>query len=125
VAELPEGFAGASAAAAMGAMSHSVSNAQCLDEERRHARGQAVGLGFLGWKWLKNSLPRVGQDLNHPSGSTSFATTSLISTFSERAAKVSAMRCLSTGSARSITSSMEGASRPSISAFARTASISA
>src|SRR5215831_7472752 len=85
----------------MGAVSDGMGNAQSLDEERRHARGQPMGLGFLNWKWLKNSLSRVGQGSNHPSGSTSLATTSLISTFSERAAKVSAMRCLSTGSARS------------------------
>src|SRR4029453_9876449 len=66
VAELPEGFAGAGATAAMGAVGHGVGNAQRLDEQRRHARGQAVGLSFLGWKWLKNSLPRVGQDFKSP-----------------------------------------------------------
>ena len=44
---------------------------------------------------------------------------------SARAEKVSAMRCLRTGSARSSTSSMDGASRPSSRARARTASISA
>ena len=44
---------------------------------------------------------------------------------SARAANVSAMRCLSTGSASAMTSSTDGASRPSISALARTASISA
>jgi len=43
---------------------------------------------------------------------------------SARAEKVSAMRCLRTGSARSSTSSIEGARRPSSSARARTASIS-
>ena len=41
----------------MGAMSHSVGNAQCLDEERRHARGQAVGLGFLIYEALELDLP--------------------------------------------------------------------
>ena len=44
---------------------------------------------------------------------------------SARAAKVSAMRCLRIGSAISSTSSIEGDSRPSSSARARTTSISA
>src|SRR4051812_20616452 len=108
MAELPEGFAGAGAAAAMRAVGHGVGDALRLDEEGRHARGQPMGLGFLGRKRLKGSLPRVGQDSDHPSGSTSLATMSLISIPSARAAKVSAMRCLSTGSASSIASSMEG-----------------
>ena len=53
------------------------------------------------------------------------ATTASMLSPSARAVKVSAMRCLSTGSARSSTSSIEGARRPSSSARARTASISA
>jgi hypothetical protein len=50
--KLPEGFAGTGAAAAMGAVSHGVGHALRLDEQRRHAGRQAMGLGFLARKWL-------------------------------------------------------------------------
>jgi hypothetical protein len=39
MAELPEGLAGTSAAAAMRAMSHGMGDALRLDEKRRNARG--------------------------------------------------------------------------------------
>ncbi len=61
MAELPEGLAGSGAAAAVGAVGDGMGHALRLDEERRHARRQAMGLGFLGRKGLKLSLPRVDQ----------------------------------------------------------------
>jgi hypothetical protein len=45
----------------MRAVGDSVRHALRLDEERRHARRQSMGLGFLGRKGLKLSFPRVGQ----------------------------------------------------------------
>jgi hypothetical protein len=48
VAELPKGLARPGAAAAVGAVSHGVSDTLRLDEERGHARRKPVGLGFLG-----------------------------------------------------------------------------
>ena len=47
VAELPEGFAGAGTAAAMGAVDHGMGDTLRLDEERRHTRRKPMGLGFL------------------------------------------------------------------------------
>ena len=60
-AELPERLAGTRAAAAMRAVSDGVCDPLRLDEERRDARRQAVGFGFLARKWLKRFLSRDGQ----------------------------------------------------------------
>ncbi len=57
--ELPEGLAGTGAAAAMRAVGDGVGDALRLDQERRHARRQAMGFGFLARKWLKHFLSRV------------------------------------------------------------------
>ena len=61
MAELPEGFAGTRAPPAVRAVGDSVGHALRLDEERRHAGRQPMGLGFLARKWLKRFLPRGGQ----------------------------------------------------------------
>jgi hypothetical protein len=47
MAELPESLAWTGAAPAVGAVRNSMGDALRLDQERRHARRQPMGLGFL------------------------------------------------------------------------------
>src|SRR5512136_411608 len=58
--KLPKGLARSGAPAPMGAMGHGVGDPLRLDQQRRHARSQTMGLGLLGWKWLERSLLALG-----------------------------------------------------------------
>ncbi len=97
-----------------------------LEYEPWHRGDEAKGGSRRGAnRSVVASVWRTGVRLAHAILAFSLATTPSMVSPSARAPKVSAMRCLSTGSASANTSSIEGASRPSRSARARTASISA
>ena len=108
--ELPEILADAALAAAMPAGDHGVDDAARLDQQVGHQRGPQPATGERVARRYR-SLDLA--DTRHQMPFTSFATTSRTLMPSARAAKVSAMRCCSTGSASARTSSIEGASRPS------------
>src|SRR6185312_16298019 len=126
-AVLPEILAGPGALAAVQAVDHGRGDAARFENETRHRLGKhrrmAAGLpGRLDLALV--SSPRHRHP-DYPMRFLSLAMTPSVLSPSARAAKVSAMRCFRIGSAISATSSIEGDSRPSISARARTTSISA
>src|SRR5215813_1462357 len=123
---LPEVLAGPRAAASVQAMNDRRCDPACFQDKPRHGVGKLAG--------ADSRLPhRTGLDVvrpnlrhrDYPMRAFSRRMTLGMVSPSARAAKVRAMRCLSTGSASSSTSSTDGAKRPSRSARARTASISA
>src|SRR5215475_13906447 len=123
---LPKIFARAGAPPSMQPMNDRGSNATRLEDEPRHCVSQLASAD-------RRLLYRSGFDVvrlrlrhrNYPMRPLSRRITFGMVSPSARAANVNAMRCLSTGSARSSTSSTEGAKRPSRRARARTASINA
>src|SRR5262245_9985416 len=106
---LPEVFTGAGAPPPVQPVNDRGSNATCLEDESRHCVGQLAGAD-------RRLLYRSGLDVvrfrlrhrNYPMRALSRRITFGMVSPSARAANVSAMRCLSTGSARSSTSSTEG-----------------
>src|ERR1019366_8895975 len=124
-AVLPEILAGSGAASSMQAVNDGRCDAARFENEPRHGSGErASAAGRLANRaGLNIAEPRLRHV--YPMRAFSRLITFGIVSPSARAAKVSAMRCLSTGSASSSTSSTDGAKRPSSSARARTASIKA
>src|SRR5262249_47032828 len=78
MAKLPEGLARSCAPAAMTAVGDGMRNALRLDKQRRHARSERVSLWLLGRKRMEGFRRARRQSQITPSGSTSFATRSLI-----------------------------------------------
>ena len=126
--ELPERFTRPGLPAAVDAVGGGGGDAPRLDGDAGQAAREVKGIG---------GLPRSGRplrlvenpDLDHqilpqPILLTSLRISPSTVSPSARAAKVSAMRCFSTGPARATTSSSEGARRPWMRARARTASMS-
>src|SRR5690606_39061588 len=108
--ELPEILADAPAAAAVPAGDDSVGDALRLDQKVWDERCTLSGAGerVAG----RDRCRRLADPCHYPAAFTSCAITLRTLMPSARAAKVSAMRCWSTGSARAFTSSIDGASRP-------------
>src|ERR1700710_1760385 len=122
-AVLPEASAGAGAPPAVQAVDHVGGDAARFKHETRQRCGErsafAIGTSdccYFSTFVLVRFRPQPIRDFN-------FRITSGMVRPSARAENVSAMRCLRTGSARSSTSSIEGASRPSSKARGRNASI--
>src|SRR5690554_6334152 len=110
-AELPEILADAAPAPAVPAGDDGVDDAPGFDQQVGHQRGALARAGqCVCGDDPAGSLADTG---HQPAALTSRATTSRTLMPSARAAKVSAMRCWSTGSASVRTSSTDGASRPS------------
>src|SRR4029077_14535086 len=123
-AVLPEILAGASAAPAVQSVDDGGGDAPRIKDQPRHARRE--GLAFANRVGDCRDVGRRRREYSHhPIRDFRHPTTPGMVSPSARAAKVSAMRCLSTGSASAMTSSADGAKRPSRSARARTVSIRA
>src|SRR5450755_283263 len=123
-AVLPEAFAGAGAPAAVQAVDHVGGDAASFKHEPRQRCGERSAFA-IGTSDCCDLLACVlGLCRHQPIRVFNCLMTSGMVRPSARAENVSAMRCLRTGSARSSTSSIDGARRPSSKALARTASIS-
>src|SRR3954452_18077033 len=121
---LPETFTGTCTASPVQAVDYVGCDTASLEHETRQGGGErsAFAIGTSDRCNLSTVVP--GLYRHQPIRVFNCRITSGIVRPSARAENVSAMRCLRTGSARSSTSSIEGARRPSSSARARTASIS-
>src|SRR5215472_8797386 len=125
-AVLPEVLTRSGATTAVQAMNDRRRDTACLKNEPRHGVGELAATD--GRLLYRAGLAVVRPCLHHrdyPMRAFSRRITLGMVSPSARAAKVNAMRCLSTGSANSRTSSTDGAKRPSRRARARTASIKA
>src|SRR3984885_4366552 len=124
-AVLPEAFAGAGAPPAVQAVDHIGGDAASFKHEARQRCGEraAFAIGTSDCCDLPGCV--LGLCRHQPIRVFNCRITSGMVWPSARAENVSAMRCLRTGSARSSTSSIDGARRPSSNARARTASIRA
>src|SRR6185437_7901866 len=119
---LPETFAGAGAPPPVQAVDHIGGDAAGFKHETRQGRGERSAF-TIGSSDCCDLLLVPDRFSHQPIRVFNCRITSGMLCPSARAEKVSAMRCFRIGSARSSTSSIEGASRPSSSARARTASI--
>ena len=108
--ELPEILADAALAPAMPAADHRGDDAAGLDQKVGDERCPEPGAGE---RVARRDRRRRLADPRHQIPFTSRATVSRTFMPSARAAKVSAIRCWSTGSASAFTSSIDGARRPS------------
>ena len=122
-AVLPEILAGAGAPPSVQTVNHVGRDAASLEHQARQRSGEraAFAIGTSDRQCLLRRVPVLC--CHQPIRVFNCRITSGMVRPSARAWNVRAMRCFSTGSARSSTSSIDGARRPSISARARTASI--
>src|SRR5271165_3373602 len=129
LAELPEGLALADAAATMDPLRDGHRDPIGRDKERRqHRSGLLRPIAYPGRRRLapgqyRCPRPRFGR--NHRNGAEICSMTRATVMPSARPAKLTAMRWRNTGGASARISSIDGLNRPSISARARQASISA